>query len=102
MLGGRVTAKTMAVAGRGKSRSLLTVLTVVFVIAWGMLTVLIVLQDRMIDAQRDLIHVLFKDNVHEAALKSASPSSVRRSCSLTSPSVRCRPRRRARRSPAGP
>src|SRR5436309_11213971 len=72
MLGGRVTAKTMAVAGRGKSRSLLPVFTVVFVIAWGMLTVLIVLQDRMIDAQRDLIHVLFKDNVHEAALKSVS------------------------------
>ncbi|PYV84098.1 MAG: hypothetical protein DMG93_06185 [Acidobacteria bacterium] len=60
-----------AVSGKG-ARSLLPVFTVVFVIAWGMLTVLIVLQDRMIDAQRDLIHVLFKDNVHEAALKSVS------------------------------
>src|SRR5437773_10989823 len=58
----------MAVAGRGKFRRLLPVLTAVFVIAWGMLTVLIVLQDRMIDAQRDLIHAMFKDNVRQAAV----------------------------------
>jgi hypothetical protein len=57
--------------GRRQRKTLLPLLSVVFVIAWGMVTVLIVLQDRMIDAQRDLIHVLFKDNVREVAMKSA-------------------------------
>jgi hypothetical protein len=62
------------VAGADGSRprkTLLPLLSVVFVIAWGLVTMLIVLQDRMIDAQRDLIHVLFKDNVREVAMKSA-------------------------------
>jgi len=78
MLGGRVTGKTMAVAGRGRSRGVLPVLTVVFIIAWGMLTVLIVLQDRMIDAQRDLIHAMFKDNVHQAALTPVARKNEKR------------------------
>jgi len=60
-----------AVSGKG-ARSLLPVFTVVFVIAWGMLTVLIVLQDRMIDAQRDLIHVMFKDDARQAELRSVA------------------------------
>lgn len=60
---------------RSVSRSLLPVLTAVFVIAWAMLTVLIVLQDRMIDAQRDLIHVLFKDNLRQVELKSVARQS---------------------------
>ena len=58
--------------GRRSRKTLLPVLSVLFLIAWGMVTVLIVLQDRMIDAQRDLIHVLFKDNVREVAMKSAA------------------------------
>lgn len=56
--------------GRRSRKTLLPVLSMLFLIAWGMVTVLIVLQDRMIDAQRDLIHVLFKDNVREVAMKS--------------------------------
>ena len=58
--------------GRRSGKTLLPVLSVLFLIAWGMVTVLIVLQDRMIDAQRDLIHVLFKDNVRQVAMKSAA------------------------------
>jgi hypothetical protein len=74
-MGGHVTGRTRALAGIGGSRSLVPVLMVVFVIAWGMLTVLIVLQDRMIDAQRDLIHVLFKDTIRQAALKPVLPQT---------------------------
>ena len=62
-------------AGKGKSRSLVPVLTVIFMIAWGMLTLLIVLQDRMIDAQRDLINVMFKDNLRQAELRSVARQS---------------------------
>jgi len=65
--------QTVAAAdGRRPRGTFLPLLSVLFVIAWGLLTVLIVLQDRMIDAQRDLIPVLFKDNVAEAAMKSAA------------------------------
>jgi hypothetical protein len=57
--------------------------------------VLIVLQDRMIDAQRDLIHVLFRENVQQAKLKavsqqnakaaSASKSNAKRSAGVATP-----------------
>jgi hypothetical protein len=42
-----------------------------FVIGWGLLTALVVLQDRAIDAQRDLIHLLLQD-IHGSLAKSAS------------------------------
>jgi hypothetical protein len=65
--------RTVATAeGRKPRRTLLPLLSVLFIIAWGLLTLLIVLQDRMIDAQRDLIHVLSRDNVREVAMKSAA------------------------------
>jgi hypothetical protein len=51
-----------AVAGQLKPRVFVSVLVAVFVTAWGMLTVLVVLQDRMIDAQSSLIHTLFEKN----------------------------------------
>jgi hypothetical protein len=69
-MGADLMSQTAAGAdGRSSRKTLLPLLSVVFVIAWGMVTLLIVLQDRMIDAQRDLIHVLFKDNVREVAMK---------------------------------
>jgi len=49
-----------AASGRKPSRSTLPLLMVLFAISWGLVVTLIVLQDRMIDAQRDLIHGLFK------------------------------------------
>lgn len=52
-------------AYRRKPRSkVLPVLMIVFAISWGLVVTLIVLQDRMIDAQRDLIHQLFKTQHH--------------------------------------
>ncbi len=47
-----------AVSGR-KPRTLVPVLATLFIIAWGLLTMLVVLQDRMIDAQADLIQTFF-------------------------------------------
>jgi hypothetical protein len=47
----------------------------IVVVAWGMLTILVVLQDHAIDAQRDLIHLLLQD-LHQAVATSAiHPSS---------------------------
>jgi hypothetical protein len=67
----KMNRKVGTAEGEKPCRTFLPLLSALFVIAWGLLTVLIVLQDRMIDAQRDLIHVLFKDNVAEVAMKSA-------------------------------
>lgn len=51
-----------AVAGR-RPRTLVPLLATVFIIAWGLLTMLVVLQDRMIDAQAELIHTFFNQSV---------------------------------------
>jgi hypothetical protein len=50
-------------------RSLLPVLTVLFVVSYGLLTMLVVEQGRTIDSQRDLIHLLFGDSVQLSGLK---------------------------------
>jgi hypothetical protein len=50
-----------AVAGR-RPRTLVPVLTAVFVSAWGLLILLVVMQDRMIDAQGELIHTFFNQS----------------------------------------
>ena len=67
-----MTGKPVAVTGKRKSFRLFPVLCALFVIAWGLLTVLIVLQDRMIDAQRDLIHTISKERAEQATLKSVA------------------------------
>lgn len=54
-----------AVAGR-RPRTLVPLLATVFIIAWGLLTMLVVLQDRMIDAQAELIHTFFNQSVSRA------------------------------------
>ena|SRR5258708_1687933 len=46
-------------------------LMVAFAIAWGLLTILVVLQDHAIDAQRVLIQLLLQD-LHQAVATSAS------------------------------
>ena len=48
---------------------------IVFGIAWGLLTVLIVLQDHAIDAQRELIQILIQD-LHTALVTSVSHGNV--------------------------
>jgi len=59
--------------GRKPKRLILPLLVFLFVTSYGLLTMLVVLQDRTIDAQSDLIHLLFKEgrrlNVIAAAQK---------------------------------
>lgn len=54
-----------------RKRSLLPLLVVLFLVSYGMMTKLLLEQDRTIDSQRTLIHLLFKDNLHLSALKKA-------------------------------
>jgi len=49
-----------AASGRKPGTRMLPLIMVSFAIFWGLVITLIVLQDRMIDAQRDLIHGLFQ------------------------------------------
>ena len=55
--------------GKKPKRTMLPFLVVLFLISYGLLTVLVMEQDRTIDSQRSLIHLLFKDNVHLSALR---------------------------------
>ena len=48
---------------------MLPLLVVLFLISYVLLTTLVVLQDRTIDSQRGLIHLLFKDNLRLVATK---------------------------------
>jgi hypothetical protein len=50
-------------------RTLLPILTVLFLISYGLLTTLVVEQSRTIDLQRGLIRDLFQDSVQLSALK---------------------------------
>jgi hypothetical protein len=56
-------------ATRKSSRSLLPVLTILFVVSYGLLTMLVVEQGRTIDSQRNLIHLLFSDSVQLSGIK---------------------------------
>jgi len=82
--------------GRNRKRTMLPLLIFLFVISYGLLTMLVVLQDRTIDAQTDLIHLLFKEsrrlNVVAAAQRNQSSITKRGSQSnsrtpLPSPQV---------------
>jgi len=48
---------------------MLPLLVVLFLISYVLLTTLVVLQDRTIDSQRGLIHLLFSDNLQMVASK---------------------------------
>jgi hypothetical protein len=50
-------------------RTLLPVLTVLFLVSYGLLTMLVVEQSRTIDSQRGLIQDLFRDSVQLTTLK---------------------------------
>jgi hypothetical protein len=61
---------TVSTAARSTpKRTMLPLLIILFLISYGLLTLLVVQQDRKIDSQRSLIHLLFKDNVHLSALR---------------------------------
>jgi hypothetical protein len=53
-------------------QTMLPLLVALFLISYGLLTTLVVLQDRTIDSQRGLIHLLFKDNLRLVASKIGS------------------------------
>lgn len=60
---------SVAIGGRKLSRKARW-LMLSFAIAWGLLSVLVVLQDHAIDAQRELIHVLLQD-LHQNLARTA-------------------------------
>ncbi len=61
LTGGNATSKA--------GRSLLPALTILFIVSYGLLTMLVVEQGRTIDSQRDLIHMLFSDSVQLSGIK---------------------------------
>ena len=61
----------LGVAGGKRKRALLPLLVVLFLISYGLLTMLVVEQSKTISSQRTLIHLLFKDSLHLSALKKA-------------------------------
>ena len=67
-----------------RKRSLLPLLVILFLISYGMLTKLVLEQDRAIDSQRTLIHLLFKDNLHLSALKKAQGHDQSKASQATS------------------
>ena len=56
-------------ATRKSSRSLLPALMILFLVSYGLLTMLVVEQGRTIDSQRSLIHLLFSDSVQLSSIK---------------------------------
>ena len=59
-------------------RSLLPVLTILFLVSYGLLTMLVVEQGRTIDSQRSLIQMLFSKLVSRRALGGIPPKVVYR------------------------
>ena len=62
----------MEAASTKKKRAMLPVLTVLFLISYGLMTMLIVEQGSTIESQRTLIRELFRDSKELAAVKTRS------------------------------
>jgi uncharacterized membrane protein len=75
-----VPAKT---ASARKNRGWLPVLTVLFLISYGLMTMLIVEQGRTIESQRALIRELFRDSTELSAIKKAAQDSAQTSSAQT-------------------
>lgn len=65
-------------AGQQRKSKAVQVVVFLLVLSFGLLTTLVILQDRTIDAQRDLIHLLFKDSQRLQKIEAAIHASVRR------------------------
>ncbi len=85
-------------ATRKSSRSLLPVLTILFLVSYGLLTMLVVEQGRTIDSQRNLIHLLFSDSVQLSSIKGKAAqkqndaqAQARAQAQKKSPSVQAAP-----------
>jgi hypothetical protein len=57
-------------------RSLLPVLTILFLVSYGLLTMLVVEQGRTIDSQRNLIHLLFGDSAQLNSMKGTAIQKI--------------------------
>src|SRR5215470_1030486 len=68
--GAGMTGQTWGVWSRRK-RTLLPLLIVLFLVSYGLLTTLVIEQNRTISSQRTLIHLLFKDSLHLSVLRKA-------------------------------
>lgn len=77
--GARRPVKAVAV----KNRGWLPVLTVLFLISYGLMTMLIVEQGRTIESQRALIRELFRDSTELSAIKKAAQESAQTSSAQT-------------------
>jgi len=65
-------AMNAAVTSRRKRKhSLLPLLVVLFLISYGLLTNLVLQQDKTIDSQRTLVHLLLKDSLQLSAMRKA-------------------------------
>jgi hypothetical protein len=61
-----------AIAMPKPKRSILPVLTVLFLVSYGLMSVLVVEQGRTIDSQRNLIRQLFSDSTELSAMKGSA------------------------------
>jgi len=79
-------------------RTLLPVLTVLFLISYGLLTMLVVEQSRTIDSQRGLIQDLFQDSVQlsgikgKAVQKQNAEAQARANAKSKAPAIQVTPR----------
>ena len=68
-------------SGAKSSRTLVPLLVILFLVSYGLLTTLVIEQDKTIDSQRSLMHLLLKDSFHLSALhkelrQSLTPSAT--------------------------
>jgi hypothetical protein len=86
-------AAVMPIAVPRKQRTLLPLLTVVFLFSYGLMTLLIVEQNTAIQAQRNLIQVLLGDSkelwaiINAQALPNRAPSTQGQAPSIQAPST---------------
>jgi hypothetical protein len=69
-------AIVVTAVGRRPKQGMLLLLLFLFLISYGLLTLLVVRQNKTINSQRSLIHLLFKDNLHLAGKKSGTDVGV--------------------------
>jgi hypothetical protein len=93
-------------ATRKPVRTLLPVLTVLFVVSYGLLTMLVVEQGRTIESQRSLIRMLFDDSVQlsnlkgKANQKQQAEAQARAQTQVKPPTARVAPRDPKAKSPS--
>jgi hypothetical protein len=75
-IGEKMNHSVSTTAGRKRKQTMLPLLVFLFVVSYGLLTTLVVFQDRTIDAQTDLIHLLFKESRRLNVIAAAQKNQV--------------------------